>query len=576
MATDFSTLSDDALLASLPSRGQAAFGGAGASVPQAMPDYSRMSDDDLLAALPARKGQGGGAVENFGMGLLRGAKDVVDTGAQWLASGFDKIAGTGEGGRVKSMNDAGQAEFDRGYGDSTAASLGRVGGQIAATLPVGGALGAGVKAAGTAAAAPRVAALGEAIATGGLRTDGAGMATRLAGGAISGGATAGLVDPAHAGEGALIGAAMPAVIRGAGRAGAAVQKAFAGPEVAPAVRQAAQAGLEAGYVVPPTQAAPTLVNRLIEGMAGKISTAQNASARNQEITNRLARETLGVAELTPEAIASVRARANSAYDALGQAGTFMVDVPFQAALSRAGANSKAFARDFPALVNRDVDGLMRAFKTMKQFDAQSGIEAIKTLRADAAANSRAFDDPGRKALARVQHQVSAALETLIERNLRRGGQEELLTNFRDARQTLARAYDIEKAMNPVTGNVDAAKLAAALKKGKPLSGGLRQAADFAQAFPKAVQTPERMGSLPQTSPLDWAGAAITGAAGAGPLSLAALAARPAMRAAALSQSVQRRAVAEPAVGGFIPLSQRQGSERLIRASPVVLTGRDHG
>ena len=100
-------------------------------------------------------GQGGGTVENIGMGLLRGAKDVVDTGAQLLASGFDKLARTKEGEKVRQMNEAGKAEFEKGYGGSTAASLGRVGGQVLTTLPVGGVLGAGARAAG--AVSPRAA-----------------------------------------------------------------------------------------------------------------------------------------------------------------------------------------------------------------------------------------------------------------------------------------------------------------------------------------------------------------------------------------------------------------------------------
>lgn len=44
--------------------------------------------------------------------------------------------------------------------------------------------------------------------------------------------------------------------------------------------QAAREAQEAGYVIPPTQVKPSLLNRLIEGSAGKISTAQNASFKN--------------------------------------------------------------------------------------------------------------------------------------------------------------------------------------------------------------------------------------------------------------------------------------------------------
>ena len=49
---------------------------------------------------------------------------------------------------------------------------------------------------------------------------------------------------------------------------------------------AIQAARSQGYVIPPTQANPTLGNRLLEGMAGKLTTAQNASAANQGVTNR--------------------------------------------------------------------------------------------------------------------------------------------------------------------------------------------------------------------------------------------------------------------------------------------------
>lgn len=175
-------------------------------------------------ATPAElaKGQGGGTIENAAMGVLRGAKDVVDTGAQWLASGFDKLAGTNEGERVRQMNEAGKAEFERGYGGSTAASVGRVGGQVLATLPVGGALGAGVRAAGAATGAGRAVALGDAIATGGLRAAGGGLATRALGGAVQGGATAGLVNPDDAATGAAIGAAVPLAARALGQVGKAV------------------------------------------------------------------------------------------------------------------------------------------------------------------------------------------------------------------------------------------------------------------------------------------------------------------------------------------------------------------
>lgn len=266
------------------------------------PSASSSGGDDWWKTAPlADAAPKPGTAQSFGAGVLRGAKDVVDTGAQLLASGFDKIAGTSEGKRVGDMNTAGKAEFDAQYGkDNTAASLGRVGGQIAATLPVGGALGAGVKAAGVAGALPKAAIpLGEAIASGGMRganlaadaslaARAANMATRMAGGAIAGGASAALVDPESAALGAGIGAALPPSLAAAGKIGR-----VAGAAVAPFTQSgkdrivgstlrefasdpaAAQAALRAAPEVVPGSAPTTAAAAGDVGLAGLQRTVLN-------------------------------------------------------------------------------------------------------------------------------------------------------------------------------------------------------------------------------------------------------------------------------------------------------------
>jgi len=540
------------------------------SAPAALQPFSGQLDASPAAAPSVNP------VAGFVAGLGRGARDVVDTGAQLLASGFDKIAGTAEGERVAAINKTGVDQFKQEYGGSTAADIGRVGGQIAATLPVGGALGAGVRAAGVAGLAPRAAVpLGEAIASGGLRAEGAGVATRASGGAIAGGVTAGLADPDAAATGAAIGAALPVAVRGLGQGALKVAESMRGPEVAPGVRKAAAAGQEAGYVVPPTQVAPTVTNRFLEGMAGKLTTAQNASAMNQGITNELAKRAIGAADLTPAGLAAVRTNANRAYDVLGKSAPFQADDAFRGALEKATGNAKQMTKDFPELRNVEVEALVEGLAQRPEFGAQPTIEAIKQLRFNGSGN-RASLDPAKKALGSVQMKVAGALEDLIERNLEKAGQAELLTGYREARTTLAKTYDIEKALNPTTGNVDAAKLAQILKKGRPLTGELKQAAEFAGAFPKAVQLPERMGSLPQNSPLDWIAAGGISAATGSPLGVLGLGARPLARAAALSRPVQRGLAREPAAGSpRLGVTRRsEDAEPLVRAASVALSNRD--
>lgn len=424
---------------------------------------------------------------------------------------------------------------------------GRIAGNIAATAPVGSVAGAGVAAAGL----PR---LGSAIASGGMTTGAkvapglaagaADMGIRMAGGAAAGGMTAGLVDPASASAGATIGAALPPVVKGLGAAGSAVGRTLRGPEVPPNVLAAAAQGREAGYVIPPTQARPTLTNRLLEGFSGKITTAQNASARNQGVTNELAKKAINAPELTPEGLSAVRAQANQAYDVLGKSAPFQADDAFRSTLEKVGASSKQLKADFPELVNKDVDSLVEGLAGRAEFDAQSTIEAIKRLRASSSANKISMD-PEKKALGQVQSKVSAALEDLVERNLQGQGNTQALDAYRAARQTLAKTYDIEKALNPASGNVDANKLAQLLKKGRPLTGELKTIAEFSSTFPKATQTVEKMGSLPQTSPLDWAAMGIGSAATGNPLMMAGVLARPAARAATLSPMVQNKLAQQP-------------------------------
>lgn len=515
-------------------------------------------------------------VAGFVAGLGRGAKDVIDTGAQLLASGFDKIAGTKEGDRVAAMNKVGTDKFKQDYGGSTAADVGRVGGQVLATLPVGGAVGAGVRALGAAGGvAPSVLVpLGEAITSGGLSAQGAGLGIRSAGGAISGGLSAGLADPEQAGTGAVLGAALPGVVRGLGAAGQAIGSTLRGPEVPLGVRQAAQAAQDVGYVIPPTQVSPTLGNRIIEGLAGKITTAQNASARNQEVTTSLAKRALGVADseqLTPDLLQSIRQRAGAAYDAVGSTGTITPTAAYDRALDRITAPYRRAAAGFPDAAPNPVIAEIDSLRS-GAFDARSAIDKIRELRGMADAAYRR----GEKDMGKAFKDGAGALENVIEQHLATNGFPlAMLDDFRNARQLIARTYSVERALNPTTGSVSAKDLAAQLKRGKPLADELRQAGEFATAFPTAAQVTEKVGSRPQASPLDWAVAGGLGAASGGsPLSLVGLGVRPLARAAALSGPIQRALAAAPAAATQPALGVTAARLAIGRGAPVALSNRD--
>jgi len=200
------------------------------------------------------------------------------------------------------------------------------------------------------------------------------------------------------------------------------------------------------------------------------------------------------------------------------------------------------------------------------FYTSSAVAKIKELRTAA---DDAFRS-GNTDVGRASKAGAKALEDAIEQHLDQTGATDLLKNFRDARQLIAKTYSVENALNKTTGTVDAKKLGAMVDKGKPLTGELRAAADFANRFPKAVQTVEKMGSLPQTSPLDWGLAGAIGASTAHPAALAGVVMRPAMRSLSLSGLVQNRLADQAGPGAISRLLQSpEGQQLLYRAAPVI-------
>lgn len=537
---------------------------------------------------PSLLGEVGNQIGNLVAGSVRGAGSIGATLMYPIDKATDLIKGdrapnvTGiiTGKQPLSRNDERRQDMDAALStlgadtDSAAYKVGKVGTEIAGTAGVGGALAnVAARAPALVAAAPNVIrAVETAGMSGGATTGAANAITRVAGGAINGAASAGLVDPSQAGAGALVGGIVPGVAKAAGAAGNAIGKVLSGPAQTPEVAAAVDAARKSGYVIPPTQANPTLANRVLEGFSGKLSTAQNASAANAATTNKLAAEAIGLpgdTVLSPGVLNTVRADAGKAYEALNSAGMITPGPAYSAALDKITAQAKTAAAGFP---NAPANPLIAKIDALRstQFDASAAVAQTRELRqaADAAAAS------GDKGLASSLRKGSDALEDAIAEHLQQTGQSKLLDDFQAARQQIAKTYSIEKALNAETGTVDAKKLAQQLQKGKPLSGGLESAARFAARFPKAAQTPEVLGSLPGASPLDFAAAGGMTAASGNPLVMASVLARPAARSLALSPLVQNRLVQAQQPNAISRLLSNDELAQLgYRAAPSALTGR---
>lgn len=359
-------------------------------------------------------------------------------------------------------------------------------------------------------------------AAGGLMTEG-GLEDRAKGalfGAAGGAAGKGLGD--------ALGWAIPKVTQAMGAKRAVAETANAQKDAA------ALAAREAGYVLPPADVRPNLINEALGGLSGKIKTAQVASARNQSVTNNLVRKELGIAAdspLTNEALAAIRQEAATAgYAPVRAAGEITATPSYTTALDDIVKQYQGASRSFPGAVKNEVEDMVKNLRQTK-FDSSDAVDMVRVLRDQADAAYRS----GNKSLGKASKEAAGALEDQLEQHLKRIGQPDALSAFREARQTIAKTYSAEKALNSQTGDIAADVLAKQLAKGRPLSGGLETVAKVSQAFPKATQA---LKEAPKAvSPLDFM-AGLMGAGSTGPTGALAIGARPAVRSLLLSKGYQ--------------------------------------
>jgi hypothetical protein len=307
---------------------------------------------------------------------------------------------------------------------------------------------------------------------------------------------------------------------------------------------------KAGYVVPPATTNPNILNRAMEGFAGKASVAQLAAIKNQPITDNLARSALNLpqdAELTPETMEQVRAPAGEVYGQVAGAGRFQVDDQYKTDLSKLSETANVIKSDLPNYrsgAQSEVQDLSTSLVPENgSMDANTAVALSKDLRKNANANfslAARTGDSTRLDIARAQQAAAAAVEDQLSRHLESMGLGDLSARWDEARRTIAKSYSVQNALDGA-GHVDATKLGKQLIKGKPLSGELETAANFANAFPKAARVLPGKESMPGMSPLDVYGSVATSVATHNPLPLLIGPGRMVARGAALSKAMQPKA-----------------------------------
>lgn len=199
-----------------------------------------------------------------------------------------------------------------------------------------------------------------------------------------------------------------------------------------------------GYKVPISETNDSFVNNRLESVAGKAALKQDLQLKNQGVTNELAAQELGLPKGTAITVSELD--------------------KFRA------ANSQPY---------RDIADLSPA--------SAKNLEKLKEARAEASSYYKFYDrtaDPKALKEAKAFDAQAKVIETELEKVAARRGQPDLVDQLREARQKIAKSYDIERALNKGAGEVSAPALGTAFDKGKPLSGNLKTIGAFDEAFPQ--------------------------------------------------------------------------------------------
>lgn len=292
----------------------------------------------------------------------------------------------------------------------------------------------------------------------------------------------------------------------------------------------------AGLVIPTALTNPdSTTNQVLESAGGVAAMKAAASAKNQPVLNSMIRQEFGMPDdkpLTIGALDSVRSAAAAPYRTLNNYGDLTADKQYLDGLNN--IKNEAMSSVFDSQKSKDIANLADDY-AKQTVPSKDAVKAIRQLRADSSLNIKS-DDPETVKTGRAQIEIANQMEDLIERNLQNNGNQDLLNQYRNARQTIAKTYSTQEALTQ-GGDIDAHNLADQLDKGAPLSGNLAKIAKFASIYPDAAKVNKV--APPPIGLRDIFTAAAASAVTHNPLAAGAVLAGPAARTVSLSQPYQR-------------------------------------
>jgi hypothetical protein len=267
-----------------------------------------------------------------------------------------------------------------------------------------------------------------------------------------------------------------------------MSKAGVDKDIANAVRDRTLAEAQAaGYVIPPSRVNPNPVNKILESLAGKAATAQEAVVRNQEVTNALARKAVGAppnAPLTEGLLRKIREDAAKPYEEIrtfAKQAESDLEALKKSRLTASSQHELEIQASDPAFVKEQASLATKAAAKVDELkDAKFTANAYFT-------QWKKSGDPEVYKKAVAAKKTADGLEDAIIDAAEEIGKPELAQQLRDARVRIAKVHQVEKALNLGDGNISAPILGRSLDSGKPLTQELATIGKFQQAFPQSAR-----------------------------------------------------------------------------------------
>lgn len=415
-----------------------------------------------------------GMAKNAALGALKGASDIGTT----LLKPVDAVLNaTGLSDKTNADRKSQLADFfqQNANPDSLAFKGGDLAADIAGTAGVGGILGKGAQALG--AGQKVITALGSGgfklgpTATRSL----ANTPLRAAAGALSGGTTAGLINPDDAGAGAALGGVLPGGIKAAGLLGSGIRKAVGdvSPEVSALYDKAKNLGIDipADRIVNsrPMNALAASLNYV--PLSGRTATEDNMySQMNKALSRTFGQDSDNVTE----ALGTAQKDLGAKFDATLQNNSVNVDPAFKSALSRVSNKATRELNEGDAkIVNNQIQDILTA-GVNGSIDGQTAYNLKKTL-----------DEIGKRKgnEAFYARQVRGSLMDALNRSMT----PQSAADFSTLRRQYGNMLALQRlAPNGAEGGISAGRLANMRNINNP---DLQDIADIAAQFLKSRENP---------------------------------------------------------------------------------------